>query len=663
MPPATDDIRLPAGESHGEDARRGSTFVRWWTGPTKAGLDAVVLIGATLLTVTARLDLTASRYVDPVGLLWYLVVVVAVLLAVGTAVVYRGQYRYGSFEEISVLAIVVGVSAVAGLAFAVLVPGADGLRVVPLSVPVVSAALSLIGMAGLRWIGRRAIDAQTAPADDVERVLVLGAGESGYQIIRAMLKDPSSPFRPVGLVEDDLNKKNLRIEGVRVLGPSDQLPELARRTGATTLILAVRTANAADVRTLAASARAAGLRLLSVPSTSKMLGSELGLGDIRALTVEDLLGRHQISTDVHEIAAYLTGRRILVTGAGGSIGSELCRQIHAFQPSALIMLERDESALHAVQLSIEGHALLDSADLVLADIRDRRRLDEVFAEQKPDVVFHAAALKHLPLVEANPGEALQSNVWGTLNVLDAAHRNGVQRFINISTDKAADPTSVLGWTKRIAERLTAQYAEDGSLYMSVRFGNVLGSRGSVLHTFADQVARGGPITITDSRVTRYFMTVPEAVELVIQCGAIGSAGESLVLDMGEPVLIAELAMRIADLAGATVEMVETGLRPGEKLHEDLIGADEVGTRRAHPLITHVPVPPLPPQLVQGVDPWRPRAQVVADLRALSEHGVTVPPSQVPVGPGSPTTAPPTTAPPTPAPPTPVPPAGVPGPLR
>lgn len=610
--------------------------MRWWTGPTKAALDAVVLVGATLLTVAARLDLTAARTVDPVGLAWYLVVVVVVLLAVGTAVVYRGQYRYGSFEELSVLAIVVGVSAVAGLAFAVLAPSADGPRVVPLSVPVVSAALTLIGLAGLRWIGRRAIDAQSAPREDTERVLVLGAGESGYQVIRAMLKDPSSPYRPVGLVDDDQTKKNLRIEGVRVLGTSEDLPELARRTGATTLVLAVRAASAAEVRTLAATARAAGLRLLSVPSTSKMLGSEIGLGDIRALTVEDLLGRHQISTDVHEIAAYLTGRRILVTGAGGSIGSELCRQIHAFRPSALIMLERDESALHAVQLSIEGHALLDSADLVLADIRDRRRLGEVFAEQKPDVVFHAAALKHLPLVEANPGEALQSNVWGTLNVLEAAREVGVERFINISTDKAADPTSVLGWTKRIAERLTAEFARDGSLYMSVRFGNVLGSRGSVLHTFADQVARGGPITLTDARVTRYFMTVPEAVELVIQCGAIGGAGESLVLDMGEPVLIAELAARIADLAGATVEIVETGLRPGEKLHEDLIGVDEVGTRRAHPLITHVPVPPLDPAAVLVIDPYRERDEVRdelhrtagSDLRGSTTGGT------LPSGPGA-----------------------------
>ncbi len=451
-----------------------------------------------------------------------------------------------------------------------------------------------------------------------------------------MLKDPSSPYRPVGLVDDDPTKKNLRIEGVRVLGTSEDLPELSRRTGATTLVLAVRAATAAEVRSLAATARAAGLRLLSVPSTSKMLGSEIGLGDIRALTVEDLLGRHQISTDVHEIAAYLTGRRILVTGAGGSIGSELCRQIHAFNPSALIMLERDESALHAVQLSIEGHALLDSADLVLADIRDRRRLGEVFAEQKPDVVFHAAALKHLPLVEANPGEALQSNVWGTLNVLEAAREVGVERFINISTDKAADPTSVLGWTKRIAERLTAEFARDGSLYMSVRFGNVLGSRGSVLHTFADQVARGGPITLTDARVTRYFMTVPEAVELVIQCGAIGGAGESLVLDMGEPVLIAELAARIADLAGATVEIVETGLRPGEKLHEDLIGVDEVGTRRAHPLITHVPVPPLAAAAVLDIDPYRERDEVRDELHrtAGSDLRGSITDETLPTGPGT-----------------------------
>ena len=287
------------------------------------------------------------------------------------------------------------------------------------------------------------------------------------------------------------------------------------------------------------------------------------------MTPADLLGRHVIHTDVEQIAGYLAGRRVLVTGAGGSIGSELCRQIQRFQPAALIMLDRDESGLHEVQLSLEGRALLDSRRLVVCDIRDPDAVAAVFAEHRPDVVFHAGALKHLPLLEMWPAEAVKTNVLGTRRVIDSAVAHGVERFVNISSDKAANPTSVLGYTKRLVERLTAAAdARGAGTYLSVRFGNVLGSRGSVLSTFATQIDAGGPVTVTDPEVTRYFMTVEEAVELVVQAGAIGRGGEVLVLDMGKPVRIADVAEQLVAASKRPVPIVYTGLRPGEKLRNN-----------------------------------------------------------------------------------------------
>jgi FlaA1/EpsC-like NDP-sugar epimerase len=284
------------------------------------------------------------------------------------------------------------------------------------------------------------------------------------------------------------------------------------------------------------------------------------------------------------------------------------------------MLDRDESALHAVQLSIEGSALLDSDNLVVCDIRDREALETVFASHRPHVVFHAAALKHLPLLERHPSEGLKTNVWGTQSVLDFSARTGVERFVNVSTDKAADPSSVLGYTKRIGERLTAAasaYA-DGE-YLSVRFGNVLGSRGSVLTSFSDQIARGGPVTVTHPDVTRYFMTVEESVQLVIQAGAIGSAGDVLVLDMGEPVRIADVCRQMIDQSpnAAEIEVVFTGLRPGEKLQETLLGVNEVGITDAHPMIMRVATPPIDPSSVHLVHSHRDPAELIISLAALA----------------------------------------------
>jgi dTDP-glucose 4,6-dehydratase len=385
-----------------------------------------------------------------------------------------------------------------------------------------------------------------------------------------------------------------------VLGNRTKLVKVAHEHDVTTVILAVSSASAEVVRDIADLVEQGGMRFLLLPPVAQILGGRVRLSDVREIDIADILGRRQVETDIESIADYLTGKRVLVTGAGGSIGSELARQVHKFGPSELILLDRDESALHGVQLSIYGKGLLDTPDMVLADIRDRAALRPIFERHRPEVVFHAAALKHLPMLEQYPDEGWKTNVLGTLNVLELAAEFGVRQFVNISTDKAANPTSVLGKTKRLAEQLTAWHGRNAAgTYLSVRFGNVLGSRGSMLHTFQQQIEMGGPITVTHPEITRYFMTIPEASELVIQGAAIGRDAEVLVLDMGEPVRILDVAKRLITHSGKDVEIVFTGLRPNEKMHEELFSVDEQGSRPFHPMISHVRVPEIAPREIPG----------------------------------------------------------------
>jgi dTDP-glucose 4,6-dehydratase len=336
--------------------------------------------------------------------------------------------------------------------------------------------------------------------------------------------------------------------------------------------------------------KALSVTLRVIPTTSEIIGGAIKLGDISHVTEEDLLGRRQISTDEAGILEMIKGRRILITGAGGSIGSELARQVHRYKPAFVGILDRDESAIHATQLSIDGQGLLDSDTLILADIRDREWIREIMKSVDPDIVFHAAALKHLPLLERYPEEGHKTNVIGTQNVLDAAQECNVDIFINISTDKAADPSCVLGRTKLMTERMTASvHSSNGDRYLSVRFGNVLGSRGSVLTAFRHQIANGGPVTVTDPEVTRYFMTIPEAVHLVLQAAVIGDHSETLVLDMGEPIKIDDVAKHMIEKSGRDINIVYTGLRPGEKTAEVLFATSEVAVTKSHPLIFHTRV--------------------------------------------------------------------------
>jgi dTDP-glucose 4,6-dehydratase len=572
--------------------RDSDRAARWASRVLQYSVDAEAWVIAITFAVLFRFDFVAGR------VNWLSVGILSVLALLLQAVIgwmfalYRGKHRQGAFHEAQTLLGTVAV--VAALLFGVnfYLLSAAGL---PRSTALVGLPVAFVLMGASRYLQRIVSERKIRPLDSAERVLIYGAGQTGDYLIKRMLSDPASPYRPVGLIDDDSDKRHLRLSNIPVLGNSLELASVADRTAATAVVLCVARADADTVREVSDKADKAGLRMLVMPLLTEILEDGMALADLRDVAIEDIIGRRPVDTHVESIAGYVAGKRVLVTGAGGSIGAELCRQLSAFSPQELIMLDRDESGLHGVQMSISGHGLLDSDDVVLADIRDKDALQDIFERRQPQVVFHAAALKHLPMLEQYPEEAWKTNVLGTLNVLNAARSIDVETFINISTDKAANPTSTLGHSKRVAEKLTAGVAsQSGRAYLSVRFGNVIGSRGSMLPTFIAQIEAGGPVTVTDPDVTRYFMTIPEACQLVIQAGAIGRPGEVLILDMGHPVKILDVANRMIAKSGKAVDIVFTGLRAGEKLHEELIGVTENDERPFHPQITHTGVPPLDP---------------------------------------------------------------------
>lgn len=559
-------------------------------------LDAIAWMVALAVAQLLRFDLDISRVaLAPLAVAG--VLTAALQFVIGWIFfLYRGRHPYGSFGEVRALMwTLVVVTGLVGIPVAVY-----GLEwSIPRGTVFLAMPFAFVMMGGARYTKRLVVERTIEYGESVERALIFGAGYLGSVIVRRMRTDPHSPYIPVALIDDDPTKRHVELDGVRVQGTLADLEEVARRTGATELIVTIARADADLLSRVSDAAAQADLRVKVLPPFEEILEGKSRLADLRDISIEDIIGRHPVDTSVDSIAGYLRGKRVLVTGAGGSIGAELCRQLGKFEPAELIMLDRDETALQGVQLSISGHGLLDSRDVVLADIRDSDALAAIFAERRPEVVFHAAALKHLPMLEQYPEEAWKTNVLGTLNVLKASLAVDVATFVNVSTDKAANPTSVLGHSKRVAEKLTSWAAEhSGRPYLSVRFGNVLGSRGSMLPVFATMIEAGGPLTITHPEVTRFFMTIPEACQLVIQAGGIGEAGEVLILDMGEPVKILDIANRMIDMSGKDIAIVFTGLRAGEKLHEDLVAEHEAAERRVHPQISHARMKPLAPDRLE-----------------------------------------------------------------
>lgn len=557
-------------------------------------VDAMAWMAAIYLAAILRYEFEIDQISTEMCLVFSLAAALLQLFF-GTAFhLYRRKLRFwsGTFEEVFTVALVIG--AVGTILFIVsLVFGADWQ--ISRGKMLIATPLALMMMLGVRYIARVLTERASRPSSGSTRALILGGGFVGTHLIHWMMLDPSSAYRPVGVLDDNPKLHRGRIRGIPVLGTLDSIESVAKLTGAEVLIVAISAADPQLLRRVQDQASKLGLTVKVMPPIGDVVTRGMGGNDLRDLSIEDLLGRQPVETDVAEIAEYLMGKRVLVTGAGGSIGSQLCVEIAKYEPAELIMLDRDETGLQGVLINVEGNGLLDTDAVVLADIRDSEELRRIFLHRRPEVVFHAAALKHLPMLQQYPEEAWKTNVLGTLNVLQAAEAAEVETFINISTDKAANPTSALGYSKRLAEMLTAWFGHrTGKNYLSVRFGNVIGSRGSMLPTFMRLIEEDKPLTVTHPDVTRYFMTIPEACQLVLQAGGIGRAGEVLILEMGEPVKILAIAQRMIALSGKDIKIVYTGLREGEKLHEDLIGKGEHEERPFHPKISHARVDGLSP---------------------------------------------------------------------
>ncbi len=585
-----------------------------------AAIDAAAWAASVFAATWFRYDFD-SEQTFAAGTILFAAVAVATHLVVGSLIgPYVVGHQRGSFEEVYDVATTLAV-VTPPLAIWALVANPI---VVPRSVPFVAAALALTMMFAARFAVRAVRMRRAALREGARRVVVFGAGDAGRRLVRSMLNDASSGYLPVAFLDDDRAKRLLTIDGVPVRGSREDVAAVAETTGARTLAIALPQASSALLREVSALAEEAGLDVLVLPPLWDIMGGNPTTHDLRDLNLSDLLGRRPVSLDLAAITEDIAGRRILVTGAGGSIGAEPCRQIARFGPAKLYLLDRDESGLQATQMSLTGHGLLDDDTVVLADIRDLEALRTVFATTRPELVFHAAALKHLPLLESFPLEGWKTNVLGSLNVLSAAAESGVRTFVNISTDKAANPSSILGLTKRLTERLTASFstAHPEGRYVSVRFGNVLGSRGSVVHLFTAQIERGGPVTVTHPDVERFFMLIPEACQLVLEAAAMGHSGEVMVLEMGDQVKIVEVARTLIKMSGKSgVEIVYTGLRAGEKLSEELLGDTDERRPTSNPLVTAIDVPPIEPTAVRDAQPSAHPDASAWMVKATEDEGV------------------------------------------
>ncbi|WP_027461278.1 polysaccharide biosynthesis protein [Deinococcus murrayi] len=456
----------------------------------------------------------------------------------------------------------------------------------PRSVPVLAGVLGFLLLGGVRLLSRLSDErVRLRAAPQRRRVLIVGAGEAGTLIAREMQRHPEAGLEPIGFLDDEPSKVRTRVVGLPVFGPVAELPAVAAREGAQEVLIAVPSADGRFVRRVVDLARDAGLRYRIIPGVFEILSGNVNISQIRDVNLEDLLRRPPVQLNTAEIAGYLRGRVVLVTGAGGSIGSEIVRQIAPFGPATVLLFGRGENSIFSIQQEL-GRTWPEIKQVgLIGDVRDAARLRVVFERYRPDVVFHAAAHKHVPLMEEAPSEAILNNVVGTQNVVDLCLEFGVGRLVNISTDKAVNPTSVMGASKRVAEMVVsagAARAREGQAFVSVRFGNVLGSRGSVVPTFMAQIRAGGPVTVTHPEMVRYFMTIPEAARLVLQAGGLAENGKVYVLNMGDPVRIADLARDVIRLSGARdVDVVFSGIRPGEKLYEELLTPSEGADATTH----------------------------------------------------------------------------------
>lgn len=552
-------------------------------------------------------------YMQVIGetLLWVVPVQTLVFWSFG---LYQGIWRYASLQDLKRLLVAVGVaSLMAPLLIAIgILPVA-----VPRSVLLLDPILLLLIMSGSRVAYRvwKEHDVYGALRYQGQPVLVLGAGDTALTLLRELERSPA--WRVVGFLDDDPQMVGRLLNGVRVYARIQDLPQVVAKTGVKHVIMAMPAANHEQRRAALEVCNRADVKVLTVPSYDDLVSGRVTVSSLRAIELDDLLGRDPIVLDDAGLHELLTGRTVMVTGAGGSIGSELCRQIARFEPRLLVMFELNEFALYSMSEEMSRNSPGLATICAIGDVKDEARVREVVARHTPSIVFHAAAYKHVPLMEnENAWAALQNNVLGTYTVANAAAAHGVERFVLISTDKAVNPTNVMGATKRLAEQLChSMQARTQMALVAVRFGNVLGSTGSVIPKFREQLARGGPITVTHPDIIRYFMSIPEAAQLVLQAALMGRGGEVFLLDMGKPVRIVDLARDMIRLSGMSEDEVAitfTGLRPGEKLYEELLGADEESVPTSHPKLRMVRSVTPQPGILDSLLPW------VSATRTLSD---------------------------------------------
>jgi len=566
---------------------RLSHLVVAWRRPLVVAAHCALWVLAYLGAFLLRFDFAIPKaFATAAHAAWVLPLVIVRLVAFGWLGSFQGMWRYTGQRDLE--NIVKATVASTGV-FALMVL-AIGVRPYPRSVFLVEPLLAIGLVAGLRLGVRAFAQAARRIEQDGEhrRMLIVGAGDAGEMLLREILRSMPG-VTPIGFVDDNETKIGMRIHGSPVLGRIEDGGRLVRELDVGEVVIAIPTATGKEMRRIVDLVTVEGVTVRTLPGLDHLVDGRVTVKAIRDVAIEDLLGRAPVELDSAQISDMIRNEVVLVTGAGGSIGSELCRQAARFRPRAIVLVEQAENALYHVHLELRER--FPDIELLprIADICDARRLDGVFAETRPGLVLHAAAHKHVPMMEWNPGEAVKNNIGGTRAVADASHRHDVGRFVMISTDKAVNPTSVMGCTKRIAELyVQVQAQRSRTVYVTVRFGNVLGSNGSVIPLFREQIARGGPVTVTHPDMVRYFMTIPEASQLVLQAAAMGSSGEIYVLDMGEPVKITGLAEDLIRLSGLRphrdVEIVFTGTRPGEKLFEELAIDAEKVTKTRHPKI-------------------------------------------------------------------------------
>jgi len=532
-------------------------------------------------------------------LYWLVWVLIVKLFVFGLLHQYQGWWRYVSVSDlvsiftgcqISTLILVLGFYACLNLQIPFLSARMEAVRLVPQSVMFMDLVATFVLVCGVRLTIRLYYEEiQTTPGRRASRLLIVGAGNAGEGLLREIHRMSVARYEVAGFIDDDPKKLGARIHGIAVLGPTAQIKQIAQKRNIDEIAIAIPSASTRQLRRVIEHCRGANLRFSTIPDLVDIASGKVSVSQMREVDINDLLGREPVTLDLDLISSFIKDKTVLITGAGGSIGSEMCRQVGPFQPKALLLLEQAENGVFFIERELQESFPQMDCRPIICDCTDQKRLEHVFARYRPNVVIHAAAHKHVPLMEINPGEAIKNNVRGTRTVAQAAHKFHAANFVLISTDKAVNPTSIMGSSKRLAEMsIQCLNVHSRTDFVTVRFGNVLGSDGSVIPIFRQQIAAGGPVTVTHPEMRRYFMTIPEASQLVLQAATMGRGGEVFVLDMGEPVKIVDLARDLITLSGfrpnEDIEIQFTGVRPGEKLFEELAltGEDMQPTR--HPKI-------------------------------------------------------------------------------